>query len=213
MNNTVQSSENFMVKSFRDPVSFDNELKVYSVIKGSGLAPELVHTGENSLRLERLEAVTLSARLEDPVGLVQVAEALADWMVALQSLFFEKAGSFMVNDDLNPRNLLISDGRIWGIDFERWHPGSKEEACAVLPAMFECLDIESPDSIADHIAGRLCTRLELDASLLGEWVRKKTDDTRARRLAMKAIRKSTCAILAGGKGSRTGGADNSALKL
>ncbi|MBR0130946.1 MAG: NTP transferase domain-containing protein [Firmicutes bacterium] len=213
MNNTVQSSDNFIIKSFRDPVSFDNELKVYSVIKGSGLAPELVSQGNNSLRLERLEAVTLSEWLKEAEDLTVLAGALADWMTAFQRLFFDKTGSFMVNDDLNPRNLLIADDRAFGIDFEFWHPGSKEEACAVLPAMIGCLDIGSADGLADHIAGMLCTKLDLDASLLGKWVRDKIDGTRLRRRAMRYIRKSSCAILAGGKGSRMGGADKSALRL
>ncbi len=213
MNNTVQSSDNFIIKSFRDPVSFDNELKVYSVIKGSGLAPELVSQEKNSLRLERLEAVTLSEWIEAAEDLLPAAEALADWMSTFQKVFSEKTGSFMVSEDLNPRNLLMADGRAFGIDFEFWHPGSKEEACAVLPAMVECLDIEASDSLADFIAGTLCTRLELDASLLGRWVRDKIDGTRLRREAMRYIRQSSCAILAGGKGSRMGGADKALLKL
>lgn len=230
MNNRfLQSDGDTIRKVFHDRIAYDSERRIYALLEGTGLIPALLDAGEDRLMIERKAGSTLSEVLyrtgggpgarsavtADAAETAVLAAALAGWMEQFQAAFHAKTGGWMVNEDLNPRNLLVTGEppRICGIDFESWHFGEREEAFAVLPAMLEAMDLE--EDVRSILTGTVRSRFAgfLDRERLDRCVEEGLAGIRLRRSAMQAIRTSSCGIMDGGKGSRMGGADKGSLML
>ena len=197
-------------------MSFDNELNLYRNLSGTGLVPALLSRRDDTVTLEKIDGITLSERLESSCsGPERLSEALFSWFSSFEDTYREKSGAFLVNDDLNPRNILLRDGRAVRIDFEKTHPGTSLEACSALLSMILSLDLPKPrkESLFEGLLEAAAAHYRLDEAALRRDCGERALKTARRRLRMKAVRQSSCGILAGGKGSRMGGADKSSLIL
>ncbi len=214
--NAMQEETNCIRKCFRDRISYENEREIYRLMGGTGLVPELLGCGEACLFLEKKAGVPLSEYLSGTdADIAALAGGLADWMLRFQTVFHEKTGRWAILEDLDARSLLVAEpsGAICGTGFERRRFGSREDAFAVLPAML--LSAYPEESGENRLARAVMSgfRGSLDRTLMDRSVARMCAELASQRSAMTVIRRSSCGILAGGKGSRMGGLDKSALML
>ena len=214
MNNLIERQDSTIHKTFRDRIAFDHECAIYRMLAGSGLAPALLEQRNLTLVLPYIEAPSLAAVLNEPADPGRMAEILFIWQTGFLDRCHAQSGQWIILDDLNPRNLLVTDSGIIGIDFEAWHAGSLTESCAALPAMIRMMTL--PEATKTALAGQLETRLAgyygIPEDQLFRQVQTCCSAISHRRRIMPVLRQSACAVLTGGRSSRMG-TDKASLLL
>ena len=206
MNNRISITENSVIKQYRDRISFENERRIYRILPAEGLIPVLREVRENTLILQRVEGPTFSAWLDAGASAAEAADLLAEWILRFGKAVFHALGVYLVLDDLNPRNLIVTPDGIRGLDFEQYHTGTKEEAHAVPCAMLRTM--HGGEEAAEILEQKL-----FGTDIPEEKIKEQVERIRQRREAMPVIRRSSCTILAGGKASRMNGAAKGLLML
>ncbi|MBQ8604184.1 MAG: NTP transferase domain-containing protein [Oscillospiraceae bacterium] len=207
----IKPEKNIVIKRFRSRIARDKERYVLSVMDGSGLTPRLYDRSGCCLTMEYRPGQLISDILycPDTALVTDVLKKLADWLTDFRRYFYRQTGSHIVLEDINPRNFIYnhSTGRITGIDFESWHTGEKTENYISLLTMVKSAhscDDDTSRAAYDRIF-RYCGKFFTENP---ENVEKTVDlsvqGALNRRKAMTAVRKTGCAILAGGKSSRMG---------
>jgi molybdopterin-guanine dinucleotide biosynthesis protein A len=223
MKNNLIAESDRVTKVFWDRMSFDNELSVYRIMSGTGLVPELLMQKDKKITLRRSEGITLSEKIDEILSksssraddLHALAEIISAWFISFEESYHDNTSFRLVNNDLNPRNILVEKSSCIGIDFEAARNGTIIEAAASLLGMILTMDM--PDSEKEAFAGQMVLGLSshfgIDKALLEGEGKESAGKIVKRRKRMKLIRDSSFGLLAGGKAERMGGIDKSSIVL
>ena len=223
MNNNLIAESDRVTKVFWDRLGFDNELSVYSILSGTGLVPELLMHKDRELTLRRSEGVTFSEKVDEILSkgssfaddLHALAEMISAWFISFEEAYHDNTSFWLVNDDINPRNILLEENSCMGIDFEATRHGTMIEAASPLLGMILTMDMPKAekDMLAEQMALLLSAHFAIDKALLEGAGTEAAEKIDKRRKRMRVIRQSTLGILAGGKATRMGGVDKSSIVL
>ncbi len=206
MKNTVVLNENSVEKTFRSVISFEREKAVYDVMAGTGLVPDVLGYAEKTIITQRLPGKTLGEIYGNSTEeeFFAAAEMCAKWFCNFQKIYISRTGQRLVLGDANPRNFVLHNGRLWGIDFETACPGDIVTAMGDLLAWY----VDVNDLISDAL---MIMEKILEAEFGIDRVNRANVLARSkyyskihRRKLMKYIRNADCCIIAGGQSSRMG---------
>ena len=213
MNNTFYYTADTVTKVFRDRICFDHEKKIYELLNHTGLGPDLLRAEKQTIVLERINGQTFAQITETCTDLSAEIHRVCQWYSALLDKLHELCGKWIVLDDLNPKNILVTPECVLGIDFEEYHAGSCTEACAVLCEVLASMYIPEKDAHVQEAVSFLAEKYSLPAKELLEECSIQIQKNENRRSAMNLIRNSTAVILAGGKARRMNHVPKGLLKL
>ncbi len=206
MKNRIVFKDNCIEKRFRSVISFDNELKVYEIMAGSGLVPALFSCTEKCLVLEKLKGQNLADAIWQPDERLMFANAQRRRRAFcdFQQYYFSKTGRYLVNRDSNLKNFVIDGDEVKLIDFENSYRGDFVQAAGRFLApyvsendlMYECYE-KACNVIKEYFP-------HVDINEAGVIARTEFSAAMRRRKLMPAIRKAALCIAAGGKSSRMG---------
>ncbi|MFZ5973997.1 MAG: hypothetical protein ACOYU3_01130 [Bacillota bacterium] len=114
-------------KRFYDRVKKQKEIKINGRVQSSGLAaPRVLGKSKDTIRYEYIEGKTLCALLDEAEASdceTQILPAffrLCDWLRTFQS------ATGMIFFDINLRNFIVSNGELYGFDYEDARSGRIE---------------------------------------------------------------------------------------
>ncbi|MBR2669844.1 MAG: NTP transferase domain-containing protein [Solobacterium sp.] len=213
MNNTLYYTKDTVTKVYRDRICFDHEKRIYDLLNHTGLIPDLLREETQTLVLERIQGMTFGETADTCADFSREVYRICQWYSALLDTVNELSGEWIVLDDLNPGNILMTPERVCGIDFEEYHTGNCTEACAVLCAMLACMRIPEKETYVRQVVVFFVKQYSLSMEDLMEELRIQIQKITERRNAMKLIRNSTAVILAGGQSRRMNSMPKGLLKL
>ena len=213
MNNTLYYTEDTVTKVYRDRICFGHEKRIYDLLNHTGLIPDLLREETQTLVLERIQGIPFGETADRCTDLSREVYRVCRWYSALLDTVNELSGEWIVLDDLNPGNILVTPERICGIDFEEYHAGNPLEACAVLCAILACMRIPEKETCVRQAVTFFVKQYSLSAEDFTEELRIQIQKITERRNAMKLIRNSTAVILAGGQSRRMNSMPKGLLKL
>lgn len=196
MKNKILIADSTVKKYFHSKIAFEKERHILNLFAESGLTANSYHIDDRYIQLEYINGQTLSQLIDkDEHNLPAVFDKLILWIRQFNSITKN-----IVLDDINLKNFIYSDGKIYGIDFESWHCGDNTENYAAILAAVNTAYFKNED-----IKKKLCGHIEsLINSGCIETVRMQVKKINLRRRAMKKIKLADCVIMAGGKSSRMG---------
>ncbi|MBQ5326748.1 MAG: hypothetical protein J6K80_06055, partial [Oscillospiraceae bacterium] len=196
MKNKILIADSTVKKYFHSKIAFEKERHILNLLAESGLTANSYHIDDRYIQLEYINGQTLSQLIDkDEHNLPAVFDKLILWIRQFNSITKN-----IVLDDINLKNFIYSDGKIYGIDFESWHCGDNTENYAAILAAVNTAYFKNED-----IKKKLCGHIEsLINSGCIETVRMQVKKINLRRRAMKKIKLADCVIMAGGKSSRMG---------
>ncbi len=186
---------------------------MYDLLGHSGLIPGLLRVEKQAIVLERIPGMTFGETAETCTNISREVYRVCQWYSALLDTVNERTGEWIVLDDPNPGNILITPERVYGIDFEEYHTGNCTEACAVLCAMLACMRIPEKEACVSQTVAFFVKHYSLSAEDLTEELSVQIQKITEKRSAMKLIRNSTAVILAGGQSRRMNSMPKGLLKL
>ncbi len=188
--------ENTVKKYYHSAIACDKENYILDLLKNSGLSPKKISCARNCIETEYINGLTLSQLIDNNENSLEMIIAkLVEWTDN-----FNAITKNIVLDDMNLKNFIFSNGKIYGIDFESWHYGDSSENYSALLAAVKTAYFR--DEKAKEM---LCRHMEsLVGSIDNAVLKNKTDKTHLRRRVIKRIRNTDCVIIAGGKSSRMG---------
>ncbi len=213
MNNQLYYTENTVTKIYRDWICFEQEKKIYDLLNHSGLTPDLLRAEKQTLVLERIQGMTFRETADRCTDLSREVYRVCRWYSALLDTANELSGEWIIFDDLNPGNILMTPEYVYGIDFEEYHAGNCTEACAVLCAMLACMRIPEKEMYVQQAVTFFVKQYSLSIEDLTEELSIQIQKILERRSAMKLIRNSTAVVLAGGQSRRMNSIPKGLLKL
>ncbi len=202
MKNRTEICENRVKKYYHSVIACDNEKYILGKLQGNGISPEVYTSDEKMLETEFISAKTLAGLIDSCKNLQYAFEKLVDFMME-----FNRITETVVLDDINLKNFIFSENKIYGIDFEKWHSGDNMLNLAAIPALIKNAKFEDENTRAalyNHIKEYILKSARCDRVQLGTLTQQYAEKTLHRRKAMKKIRQSDCVIIAGGKSSRMG---------
>lgn len=133
----------YVVKEFMDQAHYYTERRIYRMIQGRGLSPELLGWSDEHQRLEvsYINGKTVIEALEnyEKKGQIQEAIGLLEKVLLWLETFYEsipKEEGQLVYQDINLRNFLLYEDRIYGIDFECCEQGDERYELVKVIAMY-----------------------------------------------------------------------------
>lgn len=126
-----------VVKIYRCPQLACREADILEDLRRIDLAvPRPLELEGRLLLLEYLPGPLLTDLLEgdQASGPMSWAPLLAGWLKKLHALPGERTGEVRLKGDVNPRNFLLSSGRMYGLDFESQYSGPPERDLGILSA-------------------------------------------------------------------------------
>lgn len=131
--NNVVSTSGIIRKQFRSVSAFENELFIYSKLTLKGLChiPKIIKTepDNKTIYMTYLSGVTILERLEgleveeNKKAAVQTLILTLEWLEAFYSSF---EGHVQIMGDVNLRNFIWYEEKVYGIDFETAKTGNKD---------------------------------------------------------------------------------------
>ncbi len=199
--NTLIIDKHSVKKYFHSKIACHKEMQILSILAGNDLCPHIINKSENTIEMSFIHGITLAQAIEKNCDIKNILEKLVLWIIQ-----FNKLTKDIVLDDINLKNFIWSadKGKIYGIDFERWHSGDNNINFAAVIAMFHTSRCEQKDMICSHLTEFILAHTGLDKTCLDSMLTDEIYKISQRRNAMALIRKSDCVIIAGGKSSRMG---------
>ncbi len=206
MKNTLIFKENTVEKHFRSKIAFEKEKTVYKIMSGSGLVPRVYSCGDKYIELEKLPGKTIGvlARELPEEEINHILYLCATWFCRFQKYYNQHTGMYLVLEDSNPRNFILYEHRIKGIDFENSHHGTLSEAAGNYLAWY--IDVNGFTSEYYKVVIDVFVQMffDIDIHLATSIAQREYFNKKKRRRLMPLIRRSALVIAAGGKSSRMG---------
>jgi len=196
MKNKILITDSTVKKYFHSKIAFEKERHILNLLAESGLTANSYHIDDRYIELEYINGQTLSQLIDkDEHNLLAVFDKLILWIREFNSITKN-----IVLDDINLKNFLFCNGKIYGIDFEKWHYGNSAENYTSILATVKTAFFKD-----EAVKEKLCMHIgEYIGCVNSTELKEKTDKIHLRRRVMKKIRNADCVILAGGKSSRMG---------
>ena len=203
MKNKILITDSTVKKYFHSKIAFEKERHILNLLAESGLTANSYHIDDRYIQLEYINGQTLSQLIDkDEHNLPAVFDKLILWIRQFNSITKN-----IVLDDINLKNFIYSDGKIYGIDFESWHYGDSTDNYSAVLAMIETAYFSNTDEkirLYTHIENYITDKTGLDRQIFSDKATEITASIMLRRNAMKNIRQCDCVIIACGKSSRMG---------
>ncbi|MFO7151800.1 MAG: hypothetical protein DIU66_000985 [Bacillota bacterium] len=124
-----------ILKIFKNTEGLYKESELLEILKGKSVrVPQILRTGSNYLILEYVDGENLTDLIErmenkrlPPESLFPVADSLCEWLKSFYEVLREAFHKNIIMKDVNLRNFIVMDEKIYGIDFEEAGEGSPEE--------------------------------------------------------------------------------------
>ena len=135
----VEDEGIYILKKFENHENYIREKEVLSILKKAGInVPSIIKAEENYLYLEDLGEVNFLEWYEEQeknnaLNISMVYE-LCSWFKDFYSAVFEFYKKQFILYDVNFKNFIICDNKVYGIDFEQVKPGHIEEDAGRLVA-------------------------------------------------------------------------------
>jgi len=135
----VEDEGTYILKKFENHENYIREKEVLSILKKAGInVPSIIKAEENYLYLEDLGEVNFLEWYEEQeknnaLNISMVYE-LCSWFKDFYSAVFEFYKKQFILYDVNFKNFIICDNKVYGIDFEQVKPGHIEEDAGRLSA-------------------------------------------------------------------------------
>lgn len=135
----VEDEGIYILKKFENHENYIREKEVLSILKKAGInVPSIIKAEENYLYLEDLGEVNFLEWYEEQeknnaLDISMVYE-LCSWFKDFYSAVFEFYKKQFILYDVNFKNFIICDNKVYGIDFEQVKPGHIEEDAGRLSA-------------------------------------------------------------------------------
>lgn len=135
----VEDENTYILKKFENHENYIREKEVLSILKKAGVnVPSIIKAEENYLYLEDLGEVNFLDWYEEQeknnaLDISMVYE-LCSWFKDFYSAVFEFYKKQFILYDVNFKNFIICDNKVYGIDFELVRPGHIEEDAGRLSA-------------------------------------------------------------------------------
>ncbi len=135
----VEDEGIYILKKFENHENYIREKEVLSILKKEGVnVPSIIKAEENYLYLEDLGEVNFLEWYEEQeknnaLNISMVYE-LCSWFKDFYSAVFEFYKKQFILYDVNFKNFIICDNKVYGIDFEQVKPGHIEEDAGRLSA-------------------------------------------------------------------------------
>lgn len=135
----VEDEGIYILKKFENHENYIREKEVLSILKKAGVnVPSIIKAEENYLYLEDLGEVNFLEWYEEQeknnaLNISMVYE-LCSWFKDFYSAVFEFYKKQFILYDVNFKNFIICDNKVYGIDFEQVKPGHIEEDAGRLVA-------------------------------------------------------------------------------
>ena len=135
----VEDEGIYILKKFENHENYIREKEVLSILKKAGInVPSIIKAEENYLYLEDLGEVNFLDWYEEQeknnaLDISMVYE-LCSWFKDFYSAVFEFYKKQFILYDVNFKNFIICDNKVYGIDFEQVRPGHIEEDAGRLVA-------------------------------------------------------------------------------
>ncbi|HOA19880.1 MAG TPA: hypothetical protein PKH42_05300 [Sedimentibacter sp.] len=135
----VEDEGTYILKKFENHENYIREKEVLSILKKEGVnVPSIIKAEENYLYLEDLGEVNFLDWYEEQeknnaLDISMVYE-LCSWFKDFYSAVFEFYKKQFILYDVNFKNFIICDNKVYGIDFEQVKPGHIEEDAGRLSA-------------------------------------------------------------------------------
>ncbi|MBR4035142.1 MAG: NTP transferase domain-containing protein, partial [Oscillospiraceae bacterium] len=200
-NNIIINSYN-VDKTHHSVIACDKEKQLLYLLQGHNICPEILDCNGNNIVISLIKGNTLSEIIDSNNNLTDIFEKVADFITQFNSLT-----NNIVLDDINLKNFILSENRIYGIDFEKWHYGDNSDNYAAAMAMIKMARFETgqdKDNLCRHIEKYITEKAGYEKIAFRKAVDIFIEKTALRRKAMKKIRQCDCVIIAGGKSSRMG---------
>lgn len=135
----VEDEGTYILKKFENHENYIREKEVLSILKKEGVnVPSIIKAEENYLYLEDLGEVNFLDWYEEQeknnaLDISMVYE-LCSWFKDFYSAVFEFYKKQFILYDVNFKNFIICENKVYGIDFEQVKPGHIEEDAGRLSA-------------------------------------------------------------------------------
>lgn len=135
----VEDEGTYILKKFENHENYIREKEVLSILKKAGVnVPSIIKAEENYLYLEDLGEVNFLEWYEEQeknnaLNISMVYE-LCSWFKDFYSAVFEFYKKQFILYDVNFKNFIICENKVYGIDFEQVKPGHIEEDAGRLSA-------------------------------------------------------------------------------
>lgn len=173
----TRQKRNCVLKVFSNPGDLVKEAAFLEILKQQGVrVPRVLHRGSNYLLLEYIDGENLADFVEQmekkgvpPEDVYPIADSLCKWLKSFYRAAQEALHKRIIMKDVNLRNYIVRDGKIYGIDFEEAGEGSPEEdfgkICAFLLTYrpeYTLLKLE----LVRYIFGTAVKKLKLNPDLI-----------------------------------------------
>ena len=135
----VEDEGIYILKKFENHENYIREKEVLSILKKAGInVPSIIKAEENYLYLEDLGEVNFLEWYEEQEKNnaldISMVYNLCSWFKDFYSAVFEFYKKQFILYDVNFKNFIICDNKVYGIDFEQVKPGHIEEDAGRLSA-------------------------------------------------------------------------------
>ena len=135
----VEDEGIYILKKFENHENYIREKEVLSILKKAGInVPSIIKAEENYLYLEDLGEVNFLEWYEEQEKNnaldISMVYNLCSWFKDFYSAVFEFYKKQFILYDVNFKNFIICDNKVYGIDFEQVRPGHIEEDAGRLVA-------------------------------------------------------------------------------
>ena len=135
----VEDEGTYILKKFENHENYIREKEVLSILKKAGVnVPSIIKAEENYLYLEDLGEVNFLEWYEEQEKNnaldISMVYNLCSWFKDFYSAVFEFYKKQFILYDVNFKNFIICDNKVYGIDFEQVKPGHIEEDAGRLSA-------------------------------------------------------------------------------
>lgn len=135
----VEDEGIYILKKFENHENYIREKEVLSILKKEGVnVPSIIKAEENYLYLEDLGEVNFLDWYEEQEKNnaldISMVYNLCSWFKDFYSAVFEFYKKQFILYDVNFKNFIICDNKVYGIDFEQVRPGHIEEDAGRLVA-------------------------------------------------------------------------------
>lgn len=135
----AEDNKTYILKNFSNNNNYLREKEILSILKNYGVnVPSIIKEEGNSLHLEYLEGITFldwyeKSEKQNKLD-VTIIHELCSWLKEFYKAVFEFYDEQMVIFDVNFKNFIIVDKKIYGIDFEQVQGGNIREDAGKLSA-------------------------------------------------------------------------------
>ena len=135
----VDHEGTYILKKFENHEDYIREKEILGVLKKAGVkVPSIIKAGDNCLYLEDLGEVSFLDWYEEQEKNntldLSIVYGLLSWFKDFYPAVFQFYNEQIIRYDINFKNFIIFEGKIYGIDFEQVKPGHIEEDAGRLTA-------------------------------------------------------------------------------